>query len=57
MGPHIIPGFRKLEIEKIATHGYYMLSMSYALSPFQNFESYLRIVVGFKTIEFIFCHL
>ena len=28
------------------TDGYYMLLMGYATSPFRDFESYLRIMVG-----------
>ena len=46
LGPHINSTYRKLETEKRLTNGYYMLLMGYARSPFRDFESYHRIVVG-----------
>ena len=46
MGPRIFSTYRKLSTEKRRTDGYYMLLMGYARSPFRDFESYLRIVVG-----------
>ena len=47
IGPRIIKTFRKLKMEKSSTDGYFMLLMGYARSSFRDFESYLRIVVGF----------
>ena len=46
MGPRIIEASKKLRLEKSSTDGYIRLSMGYARSPFQDFESSLRIVVG-----------
>ena len=45
-GPDIIGTYRKLAIEKIQTDGYYILLKVHAQSPFRNFESYLRILIG-----------
>ena len=46
IGPRIIQGYWKLRSEKSSTDGYIILLMGYARSPFSDFESYLRIVIG-----------
>ena len=46
LGPRIIKAYWKLSLEKSSTDGYIILLMGYARSPFKDFESYLRIVVG-----------
>ena len=46
LGPRIIDEFFKLSHEKENTDGYMILLLGYAESPFRDFESYLRIVVG-----------
>ena len=46
IGPSFSQAFRKLRLEKSSTAGYIILLMAYAGSPFRDFESYLRIVVG-----------
>ena len=46
IGPCIIDKFYKLSIEKKNSDGYMILLLGYARSPFRDFESYLRIVVG-----------
>ena len=46
IGPRIFSAYKKLETGKRRTDGYYMFLMGYARSPFRDFESYLRIVVG-----------
>ena len=46
MGPCIISACEKLETQKRSTDCYYMLLLGYARSPFRDFESYLRIVIG-----------
>ena len=45
-GPRIIEAYKKLNFEKSSTDGYFMILVGYARSPFRDFESYLRIVVG-----------
>ena len=45
-GPQIIDAYKRLGSEKLSTDGYIILPMGYARSPFRDFESYLRIVVG-----------
>ena len=45
-GPRIIKTSWKLKSEKSSTDGYIILLIGYARSPFRDFESYLRIVVG-----------
>ena len=66
VGPRIIIAYWGLRSEKSSTDGYIILLMGYARSPFRNFESYLRIVVGldkndiqidFKTIQCKSCYL
>ena len=42
----IIKGYWDLRSEKTSTDGYIILLMGYARSPFRDFESYLRIIVG-----------
>ena len=46
IGPRIIDEFLKLSHEKNYSDGYSILLMSYVRSPFRDFESYLRNVVG-----------
>ena len=46
IGPRIISTYRKVSTEKRQTDDYHMLLIGYARSPFRDFESYLRIVVG-----------
>ena len=46
LGPHIIDEFIKLPNEKKNKDGYMILISGYSRSLFQDFESYLRIVVG-----------
>ena len=46
LGPRIIKSYWELRSEKPSTDGYIILSMGYARSPFRDFESYLRIVIG-----------
>ena len=45
-GPRIIKTYWKLGSEKSSTDGYVILLTGYARSPFRDFKSYLRIVVG-----------
>ena len=44
--PRIFSTYKKLKTEKRRTNGNIKLIMGYAQSPFRDFESYLRIVVG-----------
>ena len=55
IGPRIIDEFYKLSIEKMNSDGYMILLLGYNESPFRDFESYLRIVVGLdeKDIQLI----
>ena len=46
--PRIIEAYRKLRSDKSSHDGYIILLMGYARSPFRDFESYLRIVVGLE---------
>ena len=46
IGPRFIEAFKKLRSEKSNADGYIILLMGYARSPFRDFESYFRIVVG-----------
>ena len=46
LGPHIIGDYYKLSNEKKKTDGFMIILLGYARSPFRDFESYLRIVVG-----------
>ena len=46
MGPRINETYRKLRLEKSSTNGEIIFLMGYARSPYRDFESYLRIVVG-----------
>ena len=48
IAPLIIKTFKELKLEKTSTDGYYLLLTSYFGSPFRDFESYLRIVVGLE---------
>ena len=58
IGPRIISAYEKLETEKGETDGYIILLLCYARSPFQDFESFPRIVVGLdeNDIQIIFKH-
>ena len=44
--PRFIETYNKLRLEKSSTDSYIFLLMGYARSPFQDFESYFRSVVG-----------
>ena len=44
----IIDTYRNLRSDKSSHDGYIILLMGYARSPFRDFESYLRIVVGLE---------
>ena len=46
IGPRIIDDFSKLSHEKKYSDGYSIRLLGYVRSPFRDFESYLRIVVG-----------
>ena len=46
IGPHNIEAYGKLRLEKSSTDGYIILLKGYARSPFRDFESYHRLVVG-----------
>ena len=46
--PRIFQGYWKLGSEKSDTDGYIILIMGYDRSPFRDFESYLRIVIGLE---------
>ena len=46
LGPRIIDEYIKLSNEKKSSDGYMLLLLDYSRSPFRDFESYLRIVVG-----------
>ena len=45
LGPRIIDEFIKLSTEEENTDGFMMVLLAYAKSPFQDFETHLRIVV------------
>ena len=55
IGPLIIDEFYKLSNEKKNSDGYMILLLGYNESPFRDFESYLRMVVGLdeKDIQLI----
>ena len=46
LGPRIIDEYIKLSIEEKNRDGYLVLLLGYSASPFRDFESYLRLVVG-----------
>ena len=46
IGPRLIDEFLKLSHEKKNSDGYMIIFLGYTRSPFRDFESYLRIVVG-----------
>ena len=46
LGPFFIKFYKKLKAEKSSTDAYFILLTNYAKSPFRDFESYLRIVIG-----------
>ena len=48
LAPRIAETYWKLRNHKTSHDGYIILLMGYARSPFRDFESYLRIVVGFE---------
>ena len=46
LGPRIIDEYIKLSIEEKNRDAYMILLLGYSASPFRDFESYLRLVVG-----------
>ena len=44
--PHIIDEYIKLSIEEKNRDGYMIFLLGYSASPFRDFESYLRLVIG-----------
>ena len=46
LGPRIIDAYIKLANEKKNSDGYMVLLLGYSASPFRDFESYLRLVIG-----------
>ena len=48
MAPRIAETYWKLRLHKTSHDGYIILLRGYARSPFRDFESYLRIVVGLE---------
>ena len=46
IGPRIIDEYIKLSNEKNNSDGYIILLLGYSASPFRDFESYLRLVIG-----------
>ena len=46
IGPRFIQAYENLRSEKLSPDGYIIILMGYARSPFRDFGSYLRIVVG-----------
>ena len=52
LAPLIVDTYRKLRSDKLSRDGYLVLLMCYATSPFREFESYLRIVVGLEEDNF-----
>ena len=54
IGPRLNSTCKKLQTEERRTDGFIILSMGYAISPFREFESYLRIVIGLD--EKIICY-
>ena len=48
LAPRIAETYWKLRNSKASHDGYIMLLMGYAGSPFRDFESYLRIIVGLE---------
>ena len=48
LAPRIAETYRKLRYHKTSHDGYIIILMGYARSPFRDFESYLRIVVGLE---------
>ena len=58
VGPHITKAYEKIRSEKSSTDSYLILLMGYARSPFRDFESYLRTVIGLdeKDLQLILKH-
>ena len=48
LGPKIADTYWRLRSDKSSHDGYIILLMGYARSPFRDFESYLRIVIGLE---------
>ena len=46
LGPRIIDAYIKLANEKKNSDGYMVLLLGYSASPFRDFESFLRLVIG-----------
>ena len=51
LGPRIINEYIKLSIEEKNRDGYMILLVGYSASPFRDFESYLRLVVGLDEVD------
>ena len=51
LGPRIIDEYIKLSIEEKNRDGYMILLLGYSASPFRDFESYLRFVVGLDEVD------
>ena len=51
LAPRIAETYRKLGSDKSSHDGYIISLMGYARSPFRDFESYLRIVIGLEEDE------
>ena len=52
LGPRIIDEYNKLSIGEKNRDGYMILLLGYSASPFRDFESYLRLVVGLDEEDF-----
>ena len=52
VGPRINKAYKQLTSKKGQTDGYKNVLMGYARSPFRDFESYLRFVVGVVEDDF-----
>ena len=50
-GPRVTEAYEKLLLEKVSTDDYIIQLMGYAGSPFRDFESYLRVVVGLDEVD------
>ena len=48
LAPRVAENYRKLRSDKSSHDGYFILLTAYARSPFRDFESYLRIVIGLE---------
>ena len=48
LGPQVAKTYWELRSDKTSHDGYIILLTAYARSPFRDFESYLRIVIGLE---------